>query len=92
LLQCMSPPLARNGHPDWSRSYPLSGAQLPRRLIAVEAEIDPNRTSQTIFLSVRSYFVIIGRWGALGVGAAGESANVTHAFQPDGRSTPSNSA
>ena len=30
--------------------------------------------------------------GALGAGAAGESANVTQAFQPEGRSAPSNSA
>jgi hypothetical protein len=39
----MSLELARNGRTDWSRSCPLSGAYLPRRFIAVEAEIDLQR-------------------------------------------------
>jgi hypothetical protein len=38
------------------------------------------------------YLVIIGRGDVGGTGAAGETTNVTHAFQPEGRSLPSNSA
>jgi hypothetical protein len=41
--------------------------------------------------SLRCYFVII-RLGAGGGAAAGEMANVSHVFQPVGRSEPPNSA
>jgi hypothetical protein len=45
------------------------------------------------FLYGRGYFVTIGGGGVVGgVPAAGEITNVTHAFQPEGRSYPSNSA
>lgn len=37
------------------------------------------------------YFVIIRFGGAVGVGAAGEMTNVTHAFQPSGRFSAANS-
>jgi hypothetical protein len=42
--------LARNGRTDWSGSCPLSGAYLPRRLVAVEAEIDPSPPFDDRFL------------------------------------------
>jgi len=39
----------------------------------------------------RFYFVILGLEDIAGVGAAGESANVSQTFQPDGRSAAANS-
>ena len=39
----------------------------------------------------RFYFVILGPVGAAGVGAAGESENVSQTFQSDGRFAASNS-
>lgn len=43
--------------------------------------------------NARGYFVTIGGGGVVGgVGAAGEITNVAHAFQPEGRAAPSNSA
>src|SRR5271170_3486855 len=59
---------------------------------AARTHLTQSGPHERYFLNARSYFVIIGRGGALGAGAAGESANVTHAFQPEGRSNPSNSA
>jgi hypothetical protein len=40
----------------------------------------------------RSYFVTVGGGGVVGVVVAGEIENVTHVFQPEGRSAASNSA
>ncbi len=40
--------------------------------------------------SAGSYFVIIGRGVVAGAGGAGEIENASHAFEPEGRSSPSN--
>ena len=53
---------------------------------------EPKRTLPKITLSnAPGYLVSIGRGDAVETGAAGEIANVSHAFQPEGRFVPSNS-
>jgi hypothetical protein len=90
--------LSVTGSPD--RAGPSIGAWQGLGESGPSADIaEPTRLTQMrahrerLFIShARSYFVIIGRGGAVGVGSAGESENVVHAFQPEGRSNPSNSA
>ena len=66
--------------------------KLPRLQPSRAAVHDPRRTlANDMSPKTWGYFVIMGRDGVGGVGAAGEIANVTHAFQPEGRSDPSNS-
>ena len=48
-------------------------------------------TIVVVLLAASSYFVIRGLVDAGGVGAGGEITSVSHAFQPEGRSDPSNS-
>jgi hypothetical protein len=69
-----------------------SGDKRTSQIVAATSACHLKRASRRIiFFNARRYFVIIGRDGGGGVGAGGEIESVTHAFQPEGRSEPSNS-
>ena len=81
----------------WQRAPILAAASARRFGTAVDSNRPSARSAslgpchRVVQAAAGSYLVMMGRVVAGGVGAGGEIESVTHAFQPEGRSDPSNS-